>query len=120
MKLSEAAEDAGIIPPSQNGFRANHRTNNNVFVLQTLIEETRAKRETLYIAFVDISNAFPSTNQHRLWNKLFDYGMTGRYLDWLKNLYRQMSYAILQDGELSEAFHALCGVLMGDPASPTL
>jgi hypothetical protein len=31
-----------------------------------------------------------------------------------------MSYTILQNGELSECFHALCGVLMGDPASPTL
>ncbi|KAF9065649.1 hypothetical protein BDP27DRAFT_1151169, partial [Rhodocollybia butyracea] len=81
MKLSEAAESAGIIPPSQNGFRENHRTNNNVFVLRTVIEETRSNDETLFVAFVDISNAFPSTNRHRLWNKLYDYGMTGRYFD---------------------------------------
>jgi hypothetical protein len=30
MKLSDAAETAGIIPPSQNGFREHHRTNNKV------------------------------------------------------------------------------------------
>jgi hypothetical protein len=91
-----------------------------VFILQTLIDDTRSRGETLYVAFVDISNAFPLTNQHRLWNKLYDYGLTGCYFDWLRALYDHMSFTILQNGELSECFHALCGVLMGDPASPTL
>ncbi|KAF5387236.1 hypothetical protein D9757_006871 [Collybiopsis confluens] len=120
MKLAQAAEAAGIIPPSQNGFRAGYRTNNNVLVLRTLVESSRSRGETVFVAFVDISNAFPSTNQHRLWNKLYNYGMTGRYFEWLKQLYSQMLYVIVHNNCVSEDFKALAGVLIGDPASPTL
>lgn len=55
-----------------------------------------------------------------LWSKLADYGMTGPYFDWIRMLYAKMQYAVRANGELSEQFHALCGVLMGDPCSPTL
>ncbi|KAF5331289.1 hypothetical protein D9758_018494 [Tetrapyrgos nigripes] len=37
-KLTKATEDGNLIPPSQNGFHAGHRTHNNTFVLRSLIE----------------------------------------------------------------------------------
>ncbi|KAJ4476019.1 hypothetical protein C8J55DRAFT_431989, partial [Lentinula edodes] len=70
LKLSQALEEAHILPASQNGFRAGYRTNNNVFILRTLIEKAKSLGDPLYVAFVDISNAFPSMNQSSLWNKL--------------------------------------------------
>ncbi|KAJ3851203.1 hypothetical protein EV368DRAFT_2556, partial [Lentinula lateritia] len=81
LKLSHALEQAQVIPPSQNGFRSGYRTNNNAFILRTLIEKARASRNTLFAAFVDISNAFPSTNQSSLWIKLASLGLTGQYFD---------------------------------------
>ncbi len=53
------AEQSSIIPPSQNEFRKNYRTNNNAFILRTAIEKTRAMGKSLYVASVDISNTFP-------------------------------------------------------------
>jgi hypothetical protein len=42
------AEERGIIPPSQNGFREGYRTNNNGFVLRCMIERARAEGRTLW------------------------------------------------------------------------
>ncbi|KAJ3846953.1 hypothetical protein EV368DRAFT_19911, partial [Lentinula lateritia] len=81
LKLSEALEEAHILPASQNGFRAGYRTNNNIFILRTLIEKAKSLGDPLYVAFVDISNAFPSMNQSSLWNKLADHQLTGKYFD---------------------------------------
>ncbi|GAW03734.1 hypothetical protein LENED_005478 [Lentinula edodes] len=120
LKLSQALEEAKVLPASQNGFRAGYRTNNNAFILRTLIEKAKSQDDTLYVAFVDISNAFPSTNQSSLWNKLADYNLTGKYFDWLRSLYNQMTYVIAHNGDISDRFRAMCGVLMGDPSSPTL
>ncbi len=119
-KLLHWANKLGAIPPSQNGFRPGFRTNNNVFILRTMIEQARAEGKTLWVGFVDISNAFPSTDRTTLWLKLHKLGFTGKMFDWLRNLYRDMSYVVQAGGELSEEFRARMGVLMGDPASPTL
>ncbi|KAJ7603722.1 hypothetical protein FB45DRAFT_691347, partial [Roridomyces roridus] len=56
-------------------------TNNNPFILRTLIEKARASGETLYVAFVDISNAFSGVNHNSLWLKMQHYGLTGPYFD---------------------------------------
>jgi len=116
-KFLQATELAGIVPPSQNGFKPKCCTNDNPFILRTLIDQATAQGQTLYTAFVDISNAFPSTNHSSLWNKLYAAGLTGHYFDWLQMLYTRMSYIISHDGELSDKFRSLAGVLIGDPLS---
>ncbi|KAI5822343.1 hypothetical protein K523DRAFT_221733, partial [Schizophyllum commune Tattone D] len=70
-----------IIPASQNGFRPAYRTNNNAFILRAAIEKARATGETLYVVFMDLSNAFPSTDQALLWLKLLRRGATGTMFD---------------------------------------
>jgi len=120
MRFAVVLEENHILPDSQNGFRAEFRTNNNAFILRSLIERARASNETLHVAFVDISNAFPSTSHAVLWLKLEKYGLTGIYFDWLRMLYQRMEYVVSLGGKLSVQFKSLCGVLAGDPASPTL
>lgn len=48
------------------------------------------------------------------------HGMTGIYFDWIRMLYANMKYRVKVDGGLSDAFSSSAGVLIGDPASPTL
>ncbi|KAJ3502171.1 hypothetical protein NLJ89_g9010 [Agrocybe chaxingu] len=119
-KFSKALDRAGIIPPTQNGFRKDCRTNNNSFILRSIIDKVTAEGDSLYVAFVDISNAFPSTNHSSLWVKLDSYGLTGQYFDWIRMLYSQMTYVISHNGQFSDEFKSLAGVLIGDPLSPTL
>ncbi|KLO05043.1 hypothetical protein SCHPADRAFT_812801, partial [Schizopora paradoxa] len=80
-RLREWADANKVIPPSQNGFRPKYRTNNNSFILKCAIDKAKAIGKPLYIVFVDISNAFPSTNQAALWWGLYKKGVAGPIFD---------------------------------------
>jgi hypothetical protein len=119
-RIYDWAEARGIIPPSQNGFREKYRTNNNAFVLRCMIERARSEGRTLWVAFLDITNAFPSINRDLLWVKLYNMGVSGKLFDWMRMLYGKMEYVVTLEGQYSEPFKSNIGVLIGDPMSPTL
>ncbi|KAK0479606.1 hypothetical protein IW261DRAFT_1336631 [Armillaria novae-zelandiae] len=77
----------GILPPSQNGFQEHYRTNNNMFILRAAIDHSRAEGSQLYVAFVDLVNVFPSTDQPTLWAKMTALGAGGPVMDWLHIMY---------------------------------
>ncbi|KAJ7066873.1 hypothetical protein B0H15DRAFT_753111, partial [Mycena belliarum] len=80
-RVFDWSEARGLIPPAQNGFRPGYRTNNNPFILRCVKEWARANGHTVYVACVDFTNAFPSTDQPTLWLKLFRLGMGGKIFD---------------------------------------
>jgi len=89
-RIRDFAERNGSIPPTQNGFRPGYRTENNPFILRTAIEVAQAQGKTLFVAFVDLRNAFPSVNRDILWLKMWNMGIHGPVLDWIRRLYEQM------------------------------
>jgi exonuclease III len=119
-RLRAWADAYNILPDSQNGFREAYRTHNNSFILRTAIEKARFMGETLYVAFIDLKNAFPSTHLPTLWSRLFLAGVSGPLFDWLRMLYARMSYVLREHGSLTAAFKSMIGVLTGDTASPVL
>ncbi|KAJ7020337.1 hypothetical protein C8F04DRAFT_900631, partial [Mycena alexandri] len=67
-----------ILPDSQSGFREKYRTHNNSFILRC----ARAEGKRLYVAFVDLTNAFnPFTDLPTLWVKLYAAGVSGPLFD---------------------------------------
>lgn len=114
------AELKDLLPPSQNGFREGYRTSNNMFILDTARRKARAGGTPLYVAYVDMTNAFPSTDHSTLWLKLQRWGAGGPIFDWLRWLYSEMSYVVSHGGEESTAFKANMGILIGDTCSPIL
>ena len=107
-----------LIPPSQNGFRKDYRTNNNAFILRCAIEKAKAMGKTLYVATVDITNAFPSTDHATLWLKLKMLGMSGKLFDWIRMIYALMQYKVRHENEFSDPFGADIGIMIGDTLSP--
>ena len=110
-----------ILPNAQNGFREGYRTNNCSYILRAAIERCRARGDTLYVAFIDLKNAFPSTNLPTLWRKLFEWGARGPIMDWFRMLYGRMQYVVTSGGPMGECtrrFMSLWGILAGDSASP--
>jgi hypothetical protein len=71
------AECNHISPESQNGFRTGHRTNNNPLILQAMADKAHADGKPLYVAYIDLKDAFPATNRDTLWVKLNTLGMSG-------------------------------------------
>ena len=70
-RLCAWVAECQLLPASQNGFREGYRTNNNAFSLRCAIDKARAMGMTLYVSFVDCSNAFPWTDHPTLWLKLY-------------------------------------------------
>ncbi|KAF5374013.1 hypothetical protein D9615_009920 [Tricholomella constricta] len=83
-------------------------------------ENAKANKEPLFVAAVDATNAFPSTDHPSLWLKLTRMGMGGPLFDWLRMIYGKMEYYVRHGAEESPLFKALIGLLTGDPASPVL
>jgi hypothetical protein len=105
-RIFDWAETRGLIPPYQNGFRPGYHTNNKPFILRCLKELARAQGHTIYVACVDFTNAFPSTDQPTLWLKLFRMGMGGKIFDWLRMLYKRMAYYVKR-GDMVSAIQGI-------------
>ena len=120
MRLTAWADWARVLPDSQNGFREGYRTSNNGFVLRCAIDRARAEGKALFVAFIDLKDAFPSTDVPTLWSKLYRLGVAGPIFDWLRMLYRRMTFMVRHNGEFSESFKSFIGLLTGDTASPVL
>ncbi|KAJ7079605.1 hypothetical protein B0H15DRAFT_735397, partial [Mycena belliarum] len=81
MRIREWAETNNI-PYSQNGFRERYRTHNNSYILRYVIDRARAEgRRPLYVAFMDLTNVFPSTDLPTLWMTLYAAGVSGPLFD---------------------------------------
>ncbi|THU93704.1 hypothetical protein K435DRAFT_580803, partial [Dendrothele bispora CBS 962.96] len=81
LRIYKVLEENNLLPASQNGFRSKFQTNNNAFILRTLIDKAMAEGDTLFVVFLDISNAFPSADHSFLWLRMQTLGLTGIYFD---------------------------------------
>jgi hypothetical protein len=118
-RITDWANARGLIPDYQNGFREGYRTNNNPFILRRVKEWARAKRLSLYVAAVDATNAFPSTDHPTLWLKLMRMGMGGAILTGCA-CSMKVEYYVRHGDRNSAEFKALIGLLTGDQASSVL
>jgi hypothetical protein len=66
-RLNEWAEQHGLHAKGQAGFHKYYRTTDQLFILQTLIEHSKAKKKPLYYCFVDFKNAFNTVLREVLW-----------------------------------------------------
>ncbi|PBK90522.1 hypothetical protein ARMGADRAFT_934094, partial [Armillaria gallica] len=85
--MSTWAVDKKIIPEWQNGFCVGYHILNNAFIYDMARESNPTHHKPLFMAFVDATNAFPSTNQDTLWLCLIDLGMGNPMFDWLRFVY---------------------------------
>ena len=77
------------------GFKADHRTDNILFILNTLFNSYVVnKNHNVYIAFVDFSKFFDTINRDMLLYKLLRYGITRPIYDIIKSMYRNIRYVL--------------------------
>ena len=98
-----------------------HRTEDNIFILNTLYESRVTKGNAkMYLAFVDFSKFFDTINRDVLFYKLLKYGVSGPVYKVIKSMYSNTKYRVRIDGHLSPNFLATSGVKQGCPMSPIL
>jgi hypothetical protein len=78
-RLSEWAEH-GLRANGQARFRKNYHTTDQLFILRTLIEQSKAKKKPLYSYFVDFKKTFDTMPCEVLWQVLASLGVERRFL----------------------------------------
>ena len=106
---------------NQCGFKKDHRTEDNLFVLKTVFDSyVGRKNKKVFIAFIDFSKFFDKINRQLLKYKLIRYGITGRVYQIIRSMYDKTMYSLDIDKQMSPWFTANNGVKQGCVLSPLL
>ena len=116
-RLGEWGEENNLRADTQTGFRRDHRTEDSIFTLRTLIERHQADDTLLHVAFVDFKKAYDTVPRDKLWAKLQARGISGFMLDALKTQYANVPISVKTLEGLSAPFLSTVGLKQGDPAS---
>ena len=81
-----------------------------IFVARLLQEKCREQHRDLFIAFIDVTNAFDTVNRDLLWHVLGKFGCPPHFLSILREFHTDMSARVAQGGELSKSFCVNTGV----------
>jgi hypothetical protein len=79
-RLSKWVEQHGLRAKGQARFCKDYRTTDQLFILRTLIEQSKAKKKPLYCCFIDFKKAFNIVPREVLWQVLAGLGVEGRFL----------------------------------------
>ncbi len=120
-RLSEWAKQHGLHAKGQVGFRKYYRTTNQLFILRTLIEQSKTKKKPLYCCFVDLKKAFDIVPREVLWHVLVSLKVEGCFLQCLQVMYAKDTICINHPSEsITSSFKCQQSVKQGCPLSPLL
>ena len=110
-----------ILSEGQLGFVPGNRTSDGLFILHNLINHYCQKNSKhLFGCFVDFSKAFDTIPREKLFQKLLDYNINGKFYDCLSMLYNRDQVCVKIDNKTTECFQANRGVKQGCILSPLL
>ncbi len=80
-RLQKKLECENKLHKFQGGFRKDHRTSDNIFILSQIMKWYKSKKKPLYVCFIDFRKAFDKLNRNALLYKLIG---VGSFTMWLK------------------------------------
>ena len=119
-RLTKYAEEYNLLNDCQAGFRKGYSTTDNLFIINSLIDIMKSKRQKLYCAFIDFKQAFDTVWPNGLWHKLETYCINGKCLKLIQNLYKNIKSRIKTPEGISAFFPCKIGVRQGENLSPFL
>ena len=120
-RLNNYLEENNLLSPHQSGFRKNHRTSDNIFIMKTLVNKyIKCKKHKLFVCYVDFRKAYDYVWRSAMILKLLKKGIGGNFAKILQNMYSSTKCACKDAYYQSESFYTNIGVKQGDNLSPTL
>ena len=83
-RLKFFTEKYNIIEENQAGFRKNHSTVDNLFIINSLIDIAKSSKNKLFCCFIDFKQAFATVWRQGLWYKLKEYNINGKCFNIIK------------------------------------
>ena len=109
-----------ILSAIQAGFRPGFSTMDHIFTLLCIFTLYERLQKNLFIAFIDYQKAFDTVWRAGLWLKLINEGVSGKFLNVIKDMYSKSKSCVLLNNEKSEHFGSYAGVRQGEILSPLL
>ena len=97
----------------QAGFRPKHGTEEQIFILRNIIEQSLEWNSVLYLVFVDYEKAFDSIHRETLWKIMKAYGIPEKFIAIVKAFYKNSRAAVIHGDGKSEWFEIKSGVKQG-------
>ena len=92
-RLVQYTESQGVRVEEQAGFRPCRSTTHNLFMLQHFADRHLARKEPLYLCFLDLKAAYDRVSRPLLWQALQRLGVGGKMLAAIQSLYANSTAA---------------------------
>ena len=110
-----------ILSQEQLGFIPGNRTSDALITLHNLINDYCINnKKHIYGCFVDFKKAFDSIPRHKIFEKLIKYNITGRFYEYIKQMYSCDKTCIKIGDMTTDTFQTNQGVKQGCVLSPIL
>lgn len=119
-KLYNWVEQNKILTEFQSGFRKNYATTDNIYNLASIVNLKLSEKKKVYAFFVDFKAAFDNISRQALIYKLFQMGISYKFVRLVEQMYNNTQSAVWNGKEISEYFETTKGVKQGCLLSPLL
>ena len=120
-RIDSYMSQSGKWSPHQCGFKKDHRTEDNLFVLNTIHNKyVKGMNKDVYVTFIDFSKFFDKINRHMMLYKLLKYNINGPIYNIIKSVYSRTGYRVKIGDDVSPLFYGQNGLKQGCCMSPTL
>ena len=104
----------------QAGFRAGRSTVDHLFTLTQIIEKKMARKQEIYLLYVDLKKAYDSVPQSKLWEALEKTNISITLIKAVQELYKNNTSQVKKGQTVSKGFSINKGLKQGCCLSPTL
>jgi len=100
-RLEATADELQLQAPTQAGFKKDSRTEDNLLLLMTAIEQARHLDYKQYILFIDLEKAYDTVDRGLLWHTLLEeLGLDPALVGSLQRLYGNLEAVLADHPEL--------------------
>lgn len=93
-RLTRFLENSNILNENQAGLRKEYVCTDHIFILHSLTEIMKNRKQKLFCGFIDFSQAFGNVWRAAVWHKLLNNHINGKFYTVIYNMYQISSQTL--------------------------